>query len=371
MRAIYLDNKIKGAIKQLINYFKEGVFDRSNTKVIFKYYKESYLFYKKELEKNNISYQCFFSINRLDMSPYKVVFYLFNAQSNCRILTFRNAKHIFVTHGESNKLASIKPIIRIYDYIVCAGDIGVDRYLENNIFTNYDVQTHRIIKMGNTFIGDNIYKKTPIKQDSYILYAPTWEGGVISEQYSSLSEDLHAFKTICNFAKENNIKNIVIQPHPNTGHRDKRYKKYLKDGIRFLKKNYLNVDLISTNSNNSLMRRLFLQKHKDTYPIYRAFVDVSAMEIQLLDKDIPTNIFINDTKNAMVKNNILQDYYNTICIKNGSLECKTFLDISEVKNLYLSYSFLELKDKTKGQRVDWLVDFVIKDKGEKNARVAI
>ncbi|HEG0338574.1 TPA: hypothetical protein SB330_000971 [Campylobacter coli] len=363
MRAIYLDNKIKGAINQLINYFIEGVFDCNNTKVVFKYYKESFLYYRRQLEKYKIHYEFFSSINRLDMSSYKVVFYLFNAQSNCRILTYRNAKHIFITHGESNKLASIKPIIRIYDYVVCAGDAGVNRYLENGIFSRYDVENHRVIKMGDTFIGKSPFKKANDNKNAYILYAPTWEGGIKSEQYSSLSEDLYAFKIIQKYAQESGIKKIIIQPHPNTGHRDKKYKKYLDQGIKFLKSYNLEVENIGIyNHKISFLNKFFLKRsNQDIYPIYQAFVDVSAMEIQLLNEYIPTFIFVNKTKNAIVNKQILKDYYDKITIQSDVIQTESVKELEQIKDFYIGYSFDELKSMTKNKRVDWLVDFVSKE----------
>ncbi|MDP4360951.1 hypothetical protein QR510_30430, partial [Escherichia coli] len=75
----------------------------------------------------------------------KIVFYLFNAQSNCRIVANRNLIHVFVTHGESHKLASVKPIIRIYDYVVTSGDVGIDRYLKSGIFTPFDIRNGKVI----------------------------------------------------------------------------------------------------------------------------------------------------------------------------------------------------------------------------------
>ena len=113
MNLIYLDNKIYGAIDQLIKYFEDGVFDKQNIEVVFKIYKESYSYYKKTLEKYGIQYLAFKSFAKLDLSKYKVVFYLFNAQSNCRIVANRTAKHIFVTHGESNKISSVKPTLLV------------------------------------------------------------------------------------------------------------------------------------------------------------------------------------------------------------------------------------------------------------------
>ncbi|EEY3095635.1 hypothetical protein HF237_000716 [Campylobacter coli] len=364
MRAIYIDNKVKGAIQQLINYFIEGVFDRSNTKVIFKYHKETFLFYLQELRKYKISYEYYFNIRSINVKDYEVVFYLFNAQSNCSIVACRDAKHIFVTHGESNKVASIKPIIRIYDYIICAGDMGVERYLQNKIFNAQDIQTNRVIKMGDTFIGKSCYIKSKNKQNAYILYAPTWEGGVSGEQYSSLSEDLYAFKVILKFAQAQNINQIIIQPHPNTGHRDKRYKTYLKEGIKLLKKHSMRVKVLGLYGGSKILFWRKNQKEQDSaYPIFRAFVDISAMEIQLLNENIPMNIFINECKNAIVLNPLLQPYYNDISLKKGEYMPKVVNYLDKIKDLYINYSFEEVKSMPKHKRIDWLVDFVTK-KGE-------
>ena len=362
MRAVYLDSKIRGAIEQLTSYFTEGVFDKSKTNVIFKYYIESFSFYKKKLDEVGINYTYYKKINDLDLTPYEVVFYLFNAQSNCRVASYRNAKHIFVTHGESNKLASIKPIIRIYDYVVCAGDAGVHRYIENKIFTPYDEQTNRIVKLGDTFIGKSRFEKSEYKQNAYILYAPTWEGGVASEDYSSLSADLNSFKTIAKFAKSNNIKNIVIQPHPNTGHRDKKYKEYLEKGIKFLKDSFLNIEYINKVNNKNFFVNFIKKERKENYReerylTYRAFIDISAMETQLLNECIPMNIFINSTKNTIVKKQFLKDYYEVISIEKTNKEIKTINSIESIRDFYISYSFDKLIYMTKSQRIDWLVEF--------------
>lgn len=363
MSAIYIDSKVKGVIRQLISYFKEGVFSRDNTEVVFKSHRESFLYYKRELERYEIPHRYFLNINRLDMSKYKVVFYLFNAQSNCRILTFRNAKHIFVTHGESNKLASIKPIIRIYDYIICAGDVGVRRYLQHKIFTQDDVCRYRVLKMGDTFIGGNPYKRAYQKEGAYILYAPTWEGGIKAEQYSSLSADLYAFKKIAQYAKISGLEKVLIQPHPNIGHRDKKYRQYLEQGISLLRKNALQVNILGYKHKGflaQLFNREAVKATETTYHIYRAFVDVSAMEIQLLNKLIQTNIFINQAENAILKDFLLQDYYNQITIKeNGDFGLVENLE--QIRDFYISYSFEELKDMPKHKRIDWLVNFVAKE----------
>ncbi|HAZ3930178.1 TPA: hypothetical protein J1446_004567, partial [Escherichia coli] len=127
----------------------------------------------------------------------KVVLYLFNAQSNCRLVANRSLVHIFVTHGESHKLASIKPIIRIYDYVVTSGNVGIDRFLKSGIFSPYDVQSGRIITLGDTFLGSNEFHYN--FDSNALVYAPTWEGGVPEENYCSLQEvNINKIIDFCN-----------------------------------------------------------------------------------------------------------------------------------------------------------------------------
>ncbi|HFC9748100.1 TPA: hypothetical protein ACF0WE_005095, partial [Escherichia coli] len=143
----------------------------------------------------------------------KIVFYLFNAQSNCRIVANRNLIHVFVTHGESHKLASVKPIIRIYDYVVTSGDVGIDRYLKSGIFTPFDIRNGKVIKLGNTFIGHNYFQFDVNSRSA--VYAPTWEGGIPEENYSSINNE--TTHKIIKFCKIKKINILYIQAHPNIG----------------------------------------------------------------------------------------------------------------------------------------------------------
>ena len=162
------------------------------------------------------------------------------------------------------------------------------------------------------------------------------------------------------YAKINGLRKVIIQPHPNIGYRDKKYRKYLELGISFLRKNALQVDILGYKCNGFLTKLLNKQVIETTYQIYRAFVDVSAMEIQLLNQLIPTNIFINQTKNAIVKDPCLQDYYRQIAVKeNGDFGFVENFD--QIKDFYIDYSFEELKDMPKHKRIDWLVNFVAKE----------
>ncbi len=360
---IYLDTKIEGALYQTINYFDNEIFGKE-TLLVYKKYKQIDKLFQKELKKANIHYKSFLRYKDLPSMDGKIVFYLFNAQSNCRIVANRNAKHIFVTHGESNKVSSVKPIIRIYDYVIVSGDLGIDRYLENKIFHIDDIKRDKVIKMGTTFIGNAKYNYD--ENTRTILYAPTWEGGIIEENYSSLNKDLFSFKILHKYSTDNDIKTIIIQPHPNTGHRDKAFLLYLIDGINYLLNNNYNIIINFkfhwfTKLKLIKNKKLYINKKFDDLSVSKAFVDVSAMEIQLMAKNIPTYVFFNETVNTMPVSTKLQEHYKKCAIRNFNYTKNLNIDIM-LKNYCISYKNEKIESLNFKQRIEWLSDFVLENK---------
>jgi len=355
---IYIDTKIRGAVLQLISYFDDKVFDESFI-VIFKLYRTNKRFLKL-LKKHNIQVISFSTYRQLQNLKNSIVFYLFNAQSNCRIVAYREAKHIFVTHGESNKIPSVKPILRIYDYVSIGGLAGIDRLLENKIFTKCDVQNHKLIKMGNTFIGNLKFHYN--KNSKALLYAPTWEGGIKEENYSSLSLELNSFKLLQKYAEENDIDTIILQIHPNIGHRDKRYLYYLYKGIEYLLQNRIkifikDVDSMLFNIIFFRYKKLFIDKD-NIFDIKIAFCDVSAIEVQLLEKDIPYYIFFNNIQNSMPTKDILEKYYKNIGIYNFKINDFNNELYKQAKSYYLSYENMDLYNKDYKTKIEWLINTI-------------
>lgn len=358
---IYIDTKIKGALYQTINYFKQGIFNE-DTLLIYKQYSKIDRLFKKELKYNNINFQSFRRYKDMPSIDGKIVFYLFNAQSNCRIVANRKAKHIFVTHGESNKVSSIKPIIRIYDHVIVAGDLGIDRYLYNEIFYKDDIERNRVIKMGNTFIGDAKYCYNDSSKS--ILYAPTWEGGVIEENYSSLDENLKSFNIIDKIIKTHNIQKVYIQPHPNTGHGDIRYIKYLLDGLKYLAKENKDCKIILDGFIFKNIYRLLLKfysniivfNNMESKNISFALTDVSAMEIQLLSKNIPVYIFNFNKCNLISFNIDTSSHYKEYTLSDLGIETITF--DKEYRNYSISYQNEQLKEISLDNRIKWLAKYI-------------
>lgn len=361
---IYIDTKIEGTIDQLVNYFQTRVFTNAACiSVICKSYKEIDGYIIKRFKENNIPYQFFKKYSEIKFQENKVVFYLFNAQSNCRIVANRKLVHVFVTHGESNKLASIKPIIRIYDFVITSGQLGIDRYLKAGIFNQQDVDNKRIICMGDTFIGDNSYEFS--SESDALLYAPTWEGGVPDENYSSIS--MAAAEFILNIANSKNISTIFIQPHPNLGHRDKKYFSKIKTLILFLLKNGKKVILRSDKRLGVLGLFCLIHRvsHKKTdlrCKVNFAITDISAMEVQLISKNIPVYVLENkNSKDQYVTPKKILNYYNLI--ENDQNLLVRCLDIDQISKDYI-FSYTLKDDLERDKQVIFLSNYLVIKKNE-------
>lgn len=362
---IYLDSKIIGTAYQIVQYFNSQVFDRYNTVIYFKTYKESYKQFVHIFKKNYIQFNAFEKFSDINMASNAVVFYLFNAQSNCRLVANRNLKHIFVTHGESNKAASIKPIIRIYDYVVTAGQMGINRYLSHKIFNSMDVAEGRIIMMGNTFVGRSAYVHN--KNADALLYAPTWEGGVPEENYSSL-EWPNIFQKLLDYLRQKNVNTLVIQPHPNLGHRLDYYKVKLYAGTKFLLQSGIQIVMVkdSIEAQDYYYKLKFksffkFENKNSSIEIQEAFSDISAMEAQLYADFIPVRTFIKDEQYNF-KDEFLNHYYQQTAI----LTDHHIMDYhnplkNDFYNYIFGYSFPLVFNMSLHERIEWLVHHIYSD----------
>lgn len=357
---IYLDTKIVGTAEQLIGYFQAHVFNKDDCiNVICKYYKEIEEVFKRIFDHNQIPYKFIHKQSDLSLVKNKTVFYLFNAQSNCRLVANRDLIHIFVTHGESHKLASVKPIIRIYDYVITSGQIGIERYLKSGIFSPYDVASGKLITLGDTFLGDNdfIYNSN----SNAIVYAPTWEGGIPEENYCSLS--LKNTLRIIDFCQRYNIKSIYIKPHPNIGHRDIKYKDILKLSVDSFQQHGLKVIINKNRPNPPWYDFLYSLRNKKEIKIEvkHAITDISAMEMQFINKKIPCTVLIdNNFASKSLIPTKLNEYYATVFSLEASLiefHSNSIKIRDELLNYFITYPSSEIKNYTFRERVSWLCDY--------------
>ncbi|MFC6276864.1 CDP-glycerol glycerophosphotransferase [Psittacicella hinzii] len=309
MYYLYLDTKIIGAAKQIVSFFASGIFATDTTTVLVKKYKHaSHAQICRILATAGIKYRVV-NYADLDNLPGGYMFYPFNAQSNCRAVANRRLVHTFITHGESNKAASTKPIVRIYDHIITAGQAGIDRFLSSQILTPYDVQTQKVFSWGNTFIGQTglvprqYFMPSGLESrddlEAVCFYAPTWEGGIACENYTSLAYADKVVPVLVQACQDYQVQHLILRPHPNTGHREKDYfipfcqalaKACQAQGIKFC--------LYTSQLKLSWWQKFKLQRagvqfieSLEYYQAAIAFCDVSAMETQLLNENTPHYVF--------------------------------------------------------------------------------
>ena len=155
----------------------------------------------------------------LDLSPVKIALYPSNTGNNIHLLRLPNVMSAFIGHGDSDKSASNNPFSRAYDELWVAGEAGADRYRRSNLGIHEDQyrfvgrpQVHPIIQTPR--LGED--------EIPTVLYAPTWEGVNLGQEYSSLAAvGVRIVKAA--IAADPPVR-LIYKPHPFTGQRDAKYR---------------------------------------------------------------------------------------------------------------------------------------------------
>lgn len=113
----------------------------------------------------------------------KAVFYVNTALLNNHLIHHTSRLHIQLNHGDSDKVASSNPVLRIYDRNYVAGQAAIDRFEQNGVPTQPDF--FRVVGRPQ-LDGLQIGAADPADHPPTVLYAPTWSGFYQESDYSSL-----------------------------------------------------------------------------------------------------------------------------------------------------------------------------------------
>ncbi|MFI8895343.1 hypothetical protein [Streptomyces paradoxus] len=148
----------------------------------------------------------------MDLSTVRVALYAANVGKNIHMLRVPTIKHVFIGHGDSDKLASVNPYSKVYDEVWTAGRAGRDRYA----IADVGVRDDDIVEVGRPQLAPiQTWQGVPEARIPTVLYAPTWEGW-----------DGNPGNTSVVLAGENIVKQLVqadppvrvlYKPHPFTG----------------------------------------------------------------------------------------------------------------------------------------------------------
>jgi hypothetical protein len=148
----------------------------------------------------------------------KIVLYVNQNARNFQMMRYGRMWHVFVNHGESDKMYMTTNQFKAYDYAFIAGDAARER-LERALW-DYDLDA-RALPIGRPQ-ADHFAGAAPYPSDgrTVVLYAPTWEGDRAAAAYGSIAS--HG-ETIAARVLGSPGHRFVYRPHPRSGVVDPDY----------------------------------------------------------------------------------------------------------------------------------------------------
>lgn len=157
----------------------------------------------------------------------RITLYVANVGNNIHFLREPRVKHVFIGHGDSDKVASFNPFSKAHDEIWVAGQAGRDRYARARV----GVRDDQIVEVGRPQL-DSLERFTPRDLDAEpwptrdrpmsVLYAPTWEGWTDEGFQTSVRE--MSVDIVKRLLASSLPLRVIYKPHPLIGTRDPRAK---------------------------------------------------------------------------------------------------------------------------------------------------
>ncbi|SEC53550.1 CDP-Glycerol:Poly(glycerophosphate) glycerophosphotransferase [Paramicrobacterium humi] len=142
----------------------------------------------------------------------RIVFYVNQNAKNFQMFRYGQRWHVFINHGESDKMYMTTNQFKAYDYALIAGDAARAR-LEKALW-DYDFDK-RAIPIGRPQ-ADHFSGELPYTPDdrTVVLYAPTWEGDREAAAYGSVASHGVALVRALLATGEHRV---IYRPHPRSG----------------------------------------------------------------------------------------------------------------------------------------------------------
>jgi hypothetical protein len=142
----------------------------------------------------------------------RVVLYVNQNTRNFQMFRYGRRWHVFINHGESDKMYMTTNQYKAYDYAFIAGDAARERLAR--VLWDFDLDK-RTIQIGRPQ-ADHYSGALPYTPDdrTVVLYAPTWEGDRPSAHYGSVVSHGEALVTALLATKRHRV---LYRPHPRSG----------------------------------------------------------------------------------------------------------------------------------------------------------
>ena len=217
---IFINSKVTNIIDQIFPHFEKGFLDKDKVLIVYKHHFESVKYIERDIKKYGLQGHCIINLRDIPSVKDAIWIYTHNSMHNFAVIN-KNlySTHIWIGHGDSEKIAYYKKMIRIYDYIFVVGDLSIERFITHKIFR--EGERYKFIRIGKSALC-SVLPTTVENAKKAILFAPTWEGAMVEENYSTLHLHKENAEFIETVAKQLNIDTIIIKLHPNTGIRDSK-----------------------------------------------------------------------------------------------------------------------------------------------------
>jgi len=148
----------------------------------------------------------------------RIVLYVNQNTRNFQMFRYGRRWHVFINHGESDKMYMTTNQYKAYDYALVAGQAARDRL--SRTLWDFDID-RRTIEIGRPQ-ADHFSGTLPYTPDerAVVLYAPTWEGDRPSAHYGSIVTHGEA---LVNALLATGTHRLIYRPHPRSGVVDDEY----------------------------------------------------------------------------------------------------------------------------------------------------
>jgi hypothetical protein len=155
----------------------------------------------------------------VDEQDLRIVFYVNQNQKNFQMFRYGRMWHVFINHGESDKMYMTTNQFKAYDYALVAGQAALDR-LSRKLW-DFDLE-RKAIPIGRPQ-ADHFAGELPYTPDDrvVVLYAPTWEGDRPAAAYGSIASHGVALADAVLASPKHRL---IYRPHPRSGVIDAEYR---------------------------------------------------------------------------------------------------------------------------------------------------
>ncbi|WP_420845896.1 CDP-glycerol glycerophosphotransferase family protein [Microbacterium halotolerans] len=154
----------------------------------------------------------------LEHQDIRIVLYVNQNARNFQMFRYGRRWHVYINHGESDKMYMTTNQFKAYDYALVAGAAARER-LSRTLWA-YDLD-ERTIEIGRPQ-ADHYTGEPPYEPDgrTVVLYAPTWEGDRPAAHYGSIVS--HGEKLVGALLADDRFR-LVYRPHPRSGVLDRAF----------------------------------------------------------------------------------------------------------------------------------------------------